>query len=71
MHTVAFLNYVGEAKRLIDNGADVNEKDTTGATPLHVAAQTNATAVAKLLIEFGAKANDGITPTDLWINFWR
>ena len=30
---------------------------------------------AKLLIEFGAavnaKDNDGITPTELWINFWR
>jgi ankyrin repeat protein len=42
-------------KKLIDNGADVNEKDTRYWTPLHWAADAGSMQIAKLLIAKGAK----------------
>ena len=45
------------AKFLIDTGADVNEKDEIGWTPLMYAAANGHTETAKLLIDKGANVN--------------
>ena len=54
---------------LLDNGAEVSDKNDEGATPLHLAARENHLPVVQLLIDRGAdvlsKTNDGKTPEDL------
>jgi ankyrin repeat protein/beta-lactamase regulating signal transducer with metallopeptidase domain len=52
---------VAVAEMLIDKGADVNEKDRWGGTPLMEAAENNHVTLAKLLIKKGANvdARDG------------
>ena len=66
LHQAAVDNNAAEAKRLIDNGADVNAKTNGGQTPLYGAALANAAEVAKVLIDNGADVNakdkDGYTP---------
>jgi hypothetical protein len=57
LHDAAFMGDVNEVKRLIAEGAKVNEKDSEGRTPLHWAALNNRTAVAELLIVNGARVN--------------
>lgn len=50
----------GDLKRiqkLLDSGADVNQRDTTGFTALHWAAMTNKQEVAKFLIQKKADIN--------------
>lgn len=44
-------------KELIESGADVNEQDTKGWTPLHFAVQENSEIVTKLLLESGASTD--------------
>ena len=51
---------------LIQQGADVNTKDTNFRTPLHLAAWENAFATVEVLLKHGADVNaklrDGVTP---------
>ena len=54
LRQAAAENDAEKAKRLINNGAKVNARDESGATPLYWAAENNAAAVAKLLIDNGA-----------------
>ena len=53
------------AQKLIENGADVNEKDDIGFTPLCLAASKGQIGTVKLLLDKGAnvnlKTNDGST----------
>lgn len=42
---------------LIENGADINRKDSFGLSPLHYAAFKNAPKVAQLLVDVGADVN--------------
>jgi len=44
-------------KELLEEGADPNERDSSGWTPLHTAATHGHVNVAKLLIEYGADVN--------------
>ena len=54
LHEAAMDNNVVEAKRLIDNGAEVNAKNNDGTTPLDMAMEWESAEVAKVLIENGA-----------------
>jgi ankyrin repeat protein len=60
---------IEQVKLLISEGADVNEKTTTGDTPLHYAAKYGHKNVAVLLIKKGADVNaknkNGDLPTHL------
>ena len=53
------------AQKLIENGANVNEKDDFGFPPLYLAASKGQTEIVKLLLNKGAdvnlKTNDGST----------
>lgn len=61
LHVMAKKGDVKAVSALLDNGADVNAKDTgiecPGWTPLHWAAYRNHADVALLLIERGADLN--------------
>ncbi len=56
------------AERLIAHGADVNEKDNYGITPLHSAAHAGSADLVELLIANGADVNttdnESRTPVD-------
>lgn len=56
-------------RRLIRSGADANERQPSGATPLHWAARQDAVDIASTLIRAGASANVanayGVTPLHL------
>ena len=66
LHVAASKNDMEAARWLIANGADVNAKRHTGATPLHWAAHENGAEMFKLLIDSGAeidaKGINGWTP---------
>jgi hypothetical protein len=52
---------IKEVERLIDAGADLNERGTAGVTPLYWAVQENEFEIARLLIYKGADVNLGLT----------
>jgi ankyrin repeat protein len=64
LHWAALEGDIETARRLIDEGADVNASDfargfwgALGMTPLHLAARSGHPALAKLLLDHGAKVN--------------
>ncbi len=48
---------IGLMIRLIENGADVNERNKFGYTPLSVSCEAKKLNVVKLLLERGANPN--------------
>jgi ankyrin repeat protein len=60
---------MAEAARALREGADVNAKNSKGATPLHIAVAMHFEDTARMLIEMGADANikddRGITPLNI------
>lgn len=69
LHDAAYLGKTDEVARLVNEGADVNARDSQERTPLHMAAWGGDTSSMKLLISKGAnleaKAADGRTPLHL------
>ena len=69
LHWAAQRNHASVVAYLLDNGAQVNQKDESGDTPLHWAAETNAHEVSQLLLERGAQCDvvneRGQTPLDV------
>jgi len=69
IHSAAAGNYTDIAKMLIDNGANVNVKQTAGVTPLHSAAHNGNLELIILLLEHGAEVNvrmeGGKLPADM------
>jgi len=59
MNEAVRLNDIVLVKSLIDGGAKVNEIDSLGETPLHVAAMRGYRGIASLLLENGANLNAG------------
>ena len=54
LHHFAGQNDMHRVRTLLDSGADVNARDSDGATPLHFAADRGAIEVARCLLEAGA-----------------
>jgi len=58
LHIAAFRDDTFEAIRiLVDNGADINSKDHSGETPLHIMAKKLDPNMIELLLEKGASIN--------------
>jgi len=57
------------AKSLLDNGANVNERNIMGVSPLHLAISNNNPDMVKILLDNGANVNErnqiGATPLHL------
>ena len=51
-------NRMDIAKSLIEDGANVNDKNLAGNTPLHLAVIRNSPDMASLLLEYGAHVNE-------------
>jgi len=58
-------------RALIDKGAEVNARDSTGRTALMVAAARNQVEILKVLLQKGADVNEKTTgATPAWMNGW-
>jgi len=57
LHQAAAAGDIEQVKLLISKGADVNERDSCGKTPLHYACEKGHTEVAKMIISRGADVN--------------
>lgn len=56
-HSVSKEGDLAKLRSLIDNGANINKRDTDENTPLHYAAQSGHINIIKLLLESGAIYN--------------
>jgi len=54
LHRFAFAYSEGEARRLLEEGANVDGRNEEGETPLHMAAFAGVTERVELFLEFGA-----------------
>ena len=69
IHSACAISDIEIAELLIENGANVNAKQTQGVTPLHSAANNGKTLLVMLLIKKGAvvnaKMDNGQTPLSM------
>ncbi|XP_068903743.1 serine/threonine-protein phosphatase 6 regulatory ankyrin repeat subunit B-like [Tenebrio molitor] len=58
-HEKMYISYNGEdcAKELLQNVANVNQKDIKGCTPLHLACQKKLSNLIRIFLEYGADTN--------------
>ena len=54
LHRFAFAYSAGEARRLLEKGANIDGRNEQGETPLHVAAFAGVAERVELFLEFGA-----------------
>ena len=59
MHVAAFKGQTAVVGLLLEKGANVNQGDIDGFTPLHIAAQKGRAEIVELLLAKGADANQG------------
>lgn len=57
IHQASQAGDIETVKAFITNGVDVNSKNETGKTPLHLAAECGNEAIAELLLTVGAEVN--------------
>lgn len=57
IHLFTSLGFISELERLIETGADIQERGPVGMSPLHCAAMTNQLEAAEFLLEQGAMVN--------------
>lgn len=57
LHEAAFAGDVELVKLLVENGADVDDRDVQGVTPLILAIQAGHSDIARVLIANGADVN--------------
>lgn len=57
LHRAAYKGDLEEMTRLLRGGADVNSRNSEGATPLHWAAFKGKLEAAELLLQYGADVN--------------
>ncbi len=57
LHEAVYRNNGNEVIRLLNAGYNIDKKDNTGRTPLHVAFEFGRYDIAKLLIKNGASLN--------------
>ena len=66
LHDAVIGGDIEEVKTMLSSGADINQKNRMGGTPLHTAIMNRQKAIAQLLIAGGAdvnaKTNGGQTP---------
>lgn len=73
-HAMKLYDPARAARAMLEEGSDVESKDGSGHTPLHLAAATNMRNVADVLLECGAEVDarnhSGATPLHLaaWFN---
>ena len=65
LHNAAWNNSLDVARRLIEQGADIEAKNKGEGTPLHLASERKSLEVARLLINLGANT-EGIDLS--WMN---
>ncbi|MBI3852683.1 MAG: ankyrin repeat domain-containing protein [Verrucomicrobia bacterium] len=74
LHLAVVHNHKDVAEFLLEHGANVNARTSTGITPLHEAAQNGNLEIVKLLLTYKANIraldNQGWTPFDRAIK-WR
>ena len=72
IHQDVIEENVALVRRELSKGADVNQKNDEGRTPLHLAVEIANKKIVKLLIEKGANVNsidnEGFTPLDMAID---
>ncbi|KAG8129154.1 hypothetical protein E2320_015824 [Naja naja] len=69
IHEAVLAGNLDCVKLLIKYGADINQKDDEGWTPLHMACSDGYADIARYLISLGAQSdatnNEGDKPSDL------